>query len=327
MKISSTTSLNKYISQTGICSRREADRFIEEGRVTINGRATRPGNRVSAGDIVKLDGRVVRREVEPIYIALNKPPGIICTTDEKVTDNIISYLKYPERLFPVGRLDKDSEGLIFLTNDGDIVNKILRAGNAHEKVYVVDVNKPITEEFLQKMSSGVPILGTKTKRCKVSKLKDRTFEITLTQGLNRQIRRMCEKLGYEVTRLKRTQIMNITLKGLNTGQWRELDGESLRGIFEMVANSSKTEEASPRKNSPTARKKSTAKAGASKSKEGTSGKTSTRGNKEQGADSKSRAYRKPKGKGKPASGKRIGKSRPDKSKGRSSGRSRSGRQR
>jgi 23S rRNA pseudouridine2604 synthase len=269
--------------------------------------------------VVKLDGRVIRREVEPIYIALNKPPGIICTTDESVTDNIISYLKYPERLFPVGRLDKDSEGLIFLTNDGDIVNKILRAGNAHEKVYVVDVDKPITEDFVQKMSSGVPILGTKTKRCKVSKLKDRTFEITLTQGLNRQIRRMCEKLGYEVTRLKRTQIMNVTLKGLNTGQWRELDDESLRGIFEMVADSSKTEEASPKKNSPKSRKKSTGKPGAGKGKTEASDKASSRSKKKPDAGSKSRVYGKPKskGKGKPASGKRIGKSKPAKAQGRS----------
>ena len=204
-----TVNLNKYISSSGICSRREAEKFIKEGRVTINGKPTQLGNRVGKKDLVKLDGRVVKPKNNTLYIALNKPVGIVSTTDDREPKNIIKHINYPERLFPIGRLDKPSEGLIFLTNDGDIVNKILRAGNNHEKEYFVTVNKSITTDFIQKMSNGIPILGTVTKNCLVEKVSDNIFKIILTQGLNRQIRRMCEYLEYEVTKLKRTRIMNV----------------------------------------------------------------------------------------------------------------------
>jgi 23S rRNA pseudouridine2604 synthase len=245
-----TLNLNKYISSSGMCSRREAEKFIKEGRVTINGKATQLGNRVAKKDIVKLDGRLVEPKNSSLYIALNKPVGIVSTTDERDTDNIIQHVNYPERLFPIGRLDKPSEGLIFLTNDGDIVNKILRAGNNHEKEYIVTVDKKVDEEFLAKMSSGIPILGTMTKKCKVEKVTDSIFKIVLTQGLNRQIRRMCEYLEYEVTKLKRTRIMNVELGYLQTGDWRELTEEELKEINAMIATSSKTEEASPKKEKP-----------------------------------------------------------------------------
>ena len=194
--------LNKYISSTGICSRREAERFINEGRVTINGKPTQLGNRVHEGDVVKIDGKPLKAKPKTIYIALNKPVGIVCTTDSKERKNIVKFVGHPQRLFPIGRLDKPSEGLIFLTNDGDIVNKILRAGNNHEKEYIVSVDKPFDERFIKRMSNGIPILGTVTKKCNVERINDTTFKIVLVQGLNRQIRRMCEYLGYEVkTRL------------------------------------------------------------------------------------------------------------------------------
>ena len=216
-----TVNLNKYISSSGICSRREAEKFINEGRVTLNGKPTQLGNRVGKNDLVKLDGRLVKPQNNTLYIALNKPVGIVSTTDDREPKNIIKHINYPERLFPIGRLDKPSEGLIFLTNDGDIVNKILRAGNNHEKEYYVTVNKSITADFIQKMSNGIPILGTITNNCLVEKISDNIFKIILTQGLNRQIRRMCEYLDYEVTKLKRTRIMNVELGYLQVGDWTE----------------------------------------------------------------------------------------------------------
>lgn len=239
-----STNLNKFISSTGICSRREAEKLITAGRVTINGKPTQLGNRVFDGDVVKIDGRPLKSKPKTLYIAFNKPVGIVCTTDSKERNNIVKYINHPERLFPIGRLDKPSEGLIFLTNDGDIVNKILRAGNNHEKDYLVTVDKAITDDFINKMSNGIPILGTVTQKCKVTKVSTKVFQIVLTQGLNRQIRRMCEHLGYEVTKLKRTRIMNVNLDKLAIGQWRELTSVELTEINRMVASSSKTEEAS-----------------------------------------------------------------------------------
>ncbi len=233
-------SLNKYISSTGICSRREADRMIEAGRVTINGQPSVKGNRVFEGDLVEIDGKAVKSKPKLLYIALNKPIGIVSTTDPKEPQNIIDFIGHPQRLFPIGRLDKMSEGLIFLTNDGDIVNKILRANNEHEKEYVVSVNKPITHQFIQKMSRGVPILGKVTKKCKVTQVSPTTFNIILTQGLNRQIRRMCEHLGYRVTHLMRTRIINVKLGKLKNGHWRELTEAEMNEINKLVANSSKT---------------------------------------------------------------------------------------
>ncbi|NCT08840.1 MAG: 23S rRNA pseudouridine(2604) synthase RluF [Flavobacteriia bacterium] len=236
--------LNKFISATGLCSRREAEKFIQEGRVTINGNHTKLGNRVSQNDVVKLDGRVVNFKPKTLYIAYHKPVGIVSTTDTKEKNNILKEIKHPERLFPIGRLDKPSEGLIFLTNDGDIVNKILRAGNQHEKEYLVTVDKVIDEVFIQKMSNGIPILGTTTKKCRVEKISEKVFKIILVQGLNRQIRRMCEYLNYEVLKLKRTRIMNVELGNLQLGDWRELSENELSEIQKMIATSSKTEEAS-----------------------------------------------------------------------------------
>lgn len=218
--------------------------MIRAGRVTLNGQPTRPGNRVAEGDEVRIDGEPLRSKPDPLYIAFNKPVGIVCTTDSKEPRNIIRYIGHPQRLFPIGRLDKPSEGLIFLTNDGDIVNKILRAGNQHEKEYQVAVKQKITPEFVRRMSEGVPILDTVTQPCPVKQAGPHTFTIILTQGLNRQIRRMCDYLGYEVTHLRRTRIMNVRLGNLKTGAWRPLSKEEVRQILEMVAQSSKTEEAS-----------------------------------------------------------------------------------
>ena len=236
--------LNKYISSTGICSRREAEKLIVDGKVTINGKPTQLGNRVFEGDVVKINGKPLQAKPKTLYIAFNKPIGIVCTTDSKERKNIVKYINHPERLFPIGRLDKPSEGLIFLTNDGDIVNKILRAGNNHEKEYIVTVKQQITPEFIQKMSNGIPILGTITKKCSVEKINNFTFKIILTQGLNRQIRRMCEYLDYEVSKLQRTRIMNVDLGNLKIGEWRELTSSELDKINKMVSDSSKTEEAS-----------------------------------------------------------------------------------
>lgn len=237
-------SLNKYISSTGRCSRREADKLIEKGLVTINGKPTQLGNRVFEGDVVLVNGEVVKQESKKLYIAFNKPIGIVCTTDVKEQGNIIDYINHPERLFPIGRLDKPSQGLIFLTNDGDIVNKILRAGNNHEKEYIVGVDKKITPSFLRRMRKGVPILDTVTKACQVSMINDFTFKIILTQGLNRQIRRMCSYLNYSVTSLNRVRIMNVRLGKLPIGKWRNLTATEMSTINKLVATSSKTEEAS-----------------------------------------------------------------------------------
>ena len=236
--------LNKYISSTGICSRREAEKLIIDGKVTINGKPTQLGNRVFDGDVVKINGQALKSKPKTLYIAYNKPVGIVCTTDSKERNNIIRAINHTERLFPIGRLDKPSQGLIFLTNDGDIVNKILRAGNNHQKEYIVTVNLPITKDFIQKMGNGIPILGTVTKKCIVEQISKKSFKIILTQGLNRQIRRMCEYLNYEVTKLVRTRIMNVSLANLAEGSWRELTSEEMQQINKMVASSSKTEEAS-----------------------------------------------------------------------------------
>lgn len=213
-------SLNKYISETGICSRRVADEWIENGRVKINQEIAKKGNRIFENDIVTVDDKPLEIKPEPIYIAFNKPPGITCTTDLKDKDNIIDFINFPKRIFPVGRLDKPSSGLILLTNDGDIVNEILRVENNHEKEYIVKVNKPITVNFIQQMSNGLPILGTITKKCVVTKVSSNTFKIILTQGLNRQIRRMCEHLNYNVVTLKRVRIMNLKVDGIKEGQWK-----------------------------------------------------------------------------------------------------------
>ncbi|WP_111707986.1 23S rRNA pseudouridine(2604) synthase RluF [Lutibacter citreus] len=236
--------LNKFISSTGICSRREAEKFIVNGSVTINGKRAQLGNRVFDGDQVKLNGQLLNSKPKTLYIAYNKPVGIVCTTDSKERNNIVKAIGHPERLFPIGRLDKPSQGLIFLTNDGDIVNKILRAGNNHEKEYIVSVDKPITPEFIKKMSNGIPILGTVTKKCSVEQVNKNTFKIILTQGLNRQIRRMCEFLNFEVTKLKRTRIMNVHLGKLIEDGWRELSVDEMNEINNMISSSSKTEEAS-----------------------------------------------------------------------------------
>ena len=222
MSSDQSISLNKYLSSTGLCSRREADKWIEEGRVKINGKLAKKGNRVTEFDEVQLDNKIVQSNKNLVYIALNKPPGITCTTDQRDPDNIIDFLNYPERIFPIGRLDKPSSGLILLTNDGDIVNQILRAENEHEKEYLVQVNRPISNTILKKMEKGVPILGTKTKPCKTLPLSKDRFRMTLTQGLNRQIRRMCEFFDFKVVSLKRVRIMNIKLDGLELGNWRYL---------------------------------------------------------------------------------------------------------
>ena len=237
-------SLNKYISDTGFCSRREADDYIAQGRAFINDKTAHKGNRVKPGDVVTIDGEPLRTKAKPVYLACHKPKGITTTTDTKDRTNIISYLNHQQRIFPVGRLDKDSEGLLFLTNDGDIVNRILRAGNNHEKEYVVTVDKPVTPEFTREMAAGVKLDGAYTKACRVKTEGKTVFRITLTQGLNRQIRRMCEALGYKVTRLIRVRIMNVTLGKLAAGEWRYLTADEVADIQKLVATSSKTEEAS-----------------------------------------------------------------------------------
>ncbi len=240
MNNSAATRLNKFISESGLCSRREADRYIEKGTVFINGKRAKVGDQVFAGDKVMVNGHHIEPKEESnfILLAFNKPVGITSTTEGSVRDNIVDYVNHSERIFPIGRLDKDSSGLIFLTNNGDIVNKILRAGNKHEKEYVVTVNKPITEDFIFEMSNGVPILGVNTRKCKVRQISTFVFNIILIQGLNRQIRRMCEHFGYEVTKLERTRIMNISLKGIPTGEFRELTEEEMKAITKSVENSS-----------------------------------------------------------------------------------------
>jgi 23S rRNA pseudouridine2604 synthase len=231
--------INKYISDSGICSRRDADRYVEQGTVFINDVQVGFGAQVFVGDVVKMNGQLIgpRDEDELVLIALNKPVGIITTMDERLPDNITVLINHNKRIFPVGRLDKDSQGLILLTNHGDLFNKILRAGNGHEKEYVVTVNKPVTDEFILGMSAGVPILGTVTKKCQVTKESDFVFRITLVQGLNRQIRRMAKHFGYEVTRLERIRIMNINLDGLPLGESRDLTNDELSELFKRIENS------------------------------------------------------------------------------------------
>tara|TARA_R110000751_G_scaffold161355_5_gene267168 strand:- start:33605 stop:34498 length:894 start_codon:yes stop_codon:yes gene_type:complete len=229
--------LNKAISDSGYCSRREADTLIEKGRVTVNGEKSGLGDRVMPEDEVRVDGKLIKENTAEVYIMLNKPVGITCTTDTRFDDNVVDFIKHPERIFPVGRLDKPSEGLLLLTNEGDIVNKILRAGNKHEKEYIVKVDRPVTDEFIKRMGSGIPILDTVTKRCKVERISRFEFRIILVQGLNRQIRRMCEYLGYEVVALQRIRIMNLELGDLPVGAWRDLTSEELKTLKDSVKDS------------------------------------------------------------------------------------------
>ncbi|WP_037292128.1 pseudouridine synthase [Saccharibacillus sacchari] len=226
--------INKYISETGYCSRRETDRLIAAGRITINGETCAAGAEVEASDEVKIDGQPIPRKEAPVYLALNKPRGIVCTHAKGVTGNIADYVNYPVRIFPIGRLDKDSEGLILLTNDGSIVNRMMRAEQGHEKEYAVAVDKPITAEFLERMAAGVEIMNTVTLPCRTYRIAEQVFGIVLKQGLNRQIRRMCKELGYRVLELRRERIMNIRLGGLAIGRWRDLEAEELEGLSEAL---------------------------------------------------------------------------------------------
>ncbi|UOE34345.1 23S rRNA pseudouridine(2604) synthase RluF [Hymenobacter monticola] len=246
MPLTSLTRLNKFISESGLCSRREADRYIEQGLVLLNGKPAQVGDQVGPRDRVSVNGHKLepKQAEDAVYLAFNKPVGITSTTEPGVRGNIVDYVNHAARVFPIGRLDKDSSGLIFLTSDGDIVNKILRAGNQHEKEYVVTVDRVLTDRMLDEMANGIPMLGTVTKKCVIQKETPYIFRITLVQGLNRQIRRMVEHFGYEVVKLERVRIMNVTLKGLPVGDWRELTPAELAGIMKMVANSSGTEEAS-----------------------------------------------------------------------------------
>tara|TARA_B100001059_G_scaffold197487_1_gene202947 strand:+ start:4840 stop:5568 length:729 start_codon:yes stop_codon:yes gene_type:complete len=239
--INKPTRLNKYFSEIGFCSRRAADKLIQEGRVLINGELALVGQKINLEDIIKVDGEPLNtRENKKVYLAFNKPIGIVCTTDTRVEkDNIIDFINYPSRIYPIGRLDKPSEGLIFLTNDGDIVNKILRARNNHEKEYQVTVNKPVTDDFVSKMSLGIPILDTITRKCFIKQTHKKQFKIILTQGLNRQIRRMCEYLDYRVTKLRRVRIMNIKLD-IEVGKYRDLTSKEIKSIKELIVNSNKT---------------------------------------------------------------------------------------
>ncbi len=223
--------LNKFISETGVCSRREADAWIAAGRVSVNGVPATLGTQVGEGDEVRVDGRPIGAPSRHVYLALNKPVGITCTTERHVPGNIVDFVGHRERIFPVGRLDKDSEGLILLTNNGDIVNEILRSENEHEKEYVVTIDRPVTDEFLAGMAAGVPILGTVTKPCRTARVSKNTFRIVLTQGLNRQIRRMCEQFGCRVRRLQRVRVISITLDGLAPGRWRNLTRAELAGLL------------------------------------------------------------------------------------------------
>ncbi len=235
-----STRLNKYISESGLCSRRDADRFIEQGNVYLNGRRAAIGDQVAPGDTVKVNGQIIepRAEEDFVFIALNKPVGIVSTTDSAEKYNIQRFVGHSVRIFPIGRLDKDSQGLIFMTSKGDLVNKILRAGNNHEKEYVVTVDKPVTNEFVQGMSGGVPILGTMTKKCTVTQESRFIIRIILVQGLNRQIRRMCEHFGYKVTRLERVRVMNIKLDKLPVGHWRDLTSKELAVLLDSIEDSS-----------------------------------------------------------------------------------------
>lgn len=232
--------LNKYLSDAGICSRREADRLIREGKIQVDGKTAVLGMQIEEGQEILVNGKTVHREEKKVLLLFHKPRGIECTADLKIKKNVISYIDYPIRIYYIGRLDKDSEGLLLLTNQGELVNKIMRAGNCHEKEYVVTVDKPVTEDFIKKMSNGVPVLGTVTRKCLVEKTDENTFRIILTQGLNRQIRRMCEYLGYRVKRLKRIRVMNLKLKDLPVGQYREATKKELEDLKSLIQDSSET---------------------------------------------------------------------------------------
>lgn len=230
--------LNKFLSEAGVCSRREADRLIESGRVTVDGKLAETGMKITPYQVVRVGKKEIRPKNEMVLLAVNKPVGIVCTEEKREKHNIINFLKYPTRITYIGRLDKDSEGLLLMTNNGDIINKMMRAGNMHEKEYKVTVNKPITPEFIEKMAGGVPILDTVTRKCEVEMIGKYKFRIVLTQGLNRQIRRMCEYLGYKVTRLERIRVMNIELGNLKPGEYREVTEEELKTLYEMIQDSS-----------------------------------------------------------------------------------------
>ena len=247
-----TVRLNKFISESGICSRREADRLIEASKVTVNGRIAEIGSPITPTDEVRVNGTLIKptNKERFAFIAFNKPVGIVSTTDSAEKDNLLSVVKHKERVFPIGRLDKDSQGLLFLTSNGDLVNKILRAGNNHEKEYVVTVDKPITAEFLAGMRSGVPILDTVTKKCKVARLSAFVFKIILVQGLNRQIRRMCEHFGYRVKKLERIRIMNVRLDGIRSGEWRDLTQKELAELMDSIKHSSSEPPAGHRRRKP-----------------------------------------------------------------------------
>ncbi|KJZ09231.1 pseudouridine synthase [Marinomonas sp. S3726] len=306
MDFKTSTRLNKYISESGMCSRREADRFIEQGNVFINKKRAEVGDQVNPGDVVRVNGaKIEPPEAEDlVFIALNKPVGIVSTTEMEEPDNMVNFVNHSSRIFPIGRLDKDSQGLIFLTSNGDLVNKILRAGNNHEKEYVVTVDKPLTEDAINTMANGVPMLGTKTKKCKVVQEAPNVFRIFLVQGLNRQIRRMCEFCGYQVTKLERVRIMNISLKGLPVGDWRDLTEKEMTELSKMIEHSS-SEDTSKKKPAP-------AKA---KSK-GRSNSKSFSKSKAQAAESRKEKSQA----GKPAAkGKSDGRSRPSEGKGKNEG--------
>lgn len=232
--------INKFLSEAGVCSRREADRLVESGKVTVDGVAAQMGTKVNHSQKICVNGKPIKREEKMVFIAFNKPVGVVCTAEKKEKNNIIDFINYPQRIYPVGRLDKYSQGLILLTNNGDIVNKMMRSGNMHEKEYIVEVDKPITEEFLKGMSEGVPILDTITRKCKIEKIGRNSFRIIITQGLNRQIRRMCEFFGYNVTKLERIRIMNISLGKLKQGTYRNVTVRELDKLEEMIKDSSNT---------------------------------------------------------------------------------------
>lgn len=306
--------LNKYISASGYCSRREADKYIESGNVTVNGKKATIGSRVLPGQKVKVNGELIENKIEPVYIAFNKPVGIVSSTNPLERDNIIEFIRHEQRIFPIGRLDKDSQGLILLTNDGDIVNKILRAGNNHKKDYIVTVNRPLTSDFLTRMSQGVPILDRVTRRCEIEKINPYTFKISLIQGLNRQIRRMCEYFSYDVLKLERIQIMNIKLDKLGQGNWRNLTASEMEGLFDMLEDSEKTSGGKTPSNSNKSFnraleehdiKTNYRKASLNAKKAGQ--KTTDRSKKSSGPYENTEEKPKPRTKGKPSSGLRLGK--------------------
>ncbi|KAA0926917.1 23S rRNA pseudouridine(2604) synthase RluF [Psychrobacter sp. ANT_H56B] len=315
----SSTRLNKYISESGICSRRDADRFIEQGNVYLNGKRAAVGAQVVAGDTVKVNGQLIEpKEADDfVFIVLNKPVGIVSTTESSEKNNIVDFVRHSVRIFPIGRLDKDSQGLIFLTSNGDLVNKVLRAGNNHEKEYLVTVNKPITDNFIEGLAGGVPMLGKMTKKCPVTKVSPNVFNITLVQGLNRQIRRMCEHFGYEVVKLERTRIMNVSLKGTPVGDWRDLTPKELSVLLNSIEDSS-SQDSKPAKKSSNAPRKNPRADDSSKAKSSSKPAGAAKGNKKYSKDdarkpagSKGRDGR-PAGRGKPSggNGKSGGKGKP-----------------